>query len=732
MASLSLAFNLSASATGMAQGINAGVVELQKLGYAAKQTARDVSTLKTIEISKLFISGVSSLASTFQNFTSGAAQAIDRTRQLSQSLGVSYGELRQLQVAADLSGASSDQLATAFTRAQVTISNASRGSKEAQAALGRLGLSVEGLATQTSTQQFASIASAINSIQSPAERAAAAVAIFGRSGAELLPTFRELPENLNTANQVLSGFRDGIDGIRPDSIDAIGDAFGLAGQALQELAGRVLTQLAPALVQGANEFVAFAQQVDVAAAAESARQALQTVASVASVLASVLQPLASNLLPAIGGYLAFINRQAIASGISQLAAAFAASAAAASSYAGAAGTAAAASAGLAVSIRGLLYSSGIGALVVALGLASGALIEWAIAGNQSSGDVQQAVAQSTAEMKRFTAATAAGIGPVVNLGEKVKEALKVPERITAREFAEGAIGNARSAITSLATELGGLNNVPQPLLNQFDELVRYAIQVQEAKPNSQDFIQAAQAAATLTESVRRLSEARKADEERIKQANEAARKANEDARKRVEELRSATLTDAEKSRLTLNQDLEAIAQNIARLEQEAAEARRQFDIQGLIAAEERLNKAKDEAGVLRDAAKEQDRQRRLQARGIDLNLLKPATGIADEIKNIKDAFGAGEIDQGQFAQGLRNLAAEGIKIRQEIAAELSKPSQRALQVSDVRTNEGISLLLGLRREDPALEQRRQQLQKLDEIKQAIRANGLEPVDILGA
>jgi hypothetical protein len=63
---------------------------------------------------------------------------------------------------------------------------------------------------------------------------------------------------------------------------------------------------------------------------------------------------------------------------------------------------------------------------------------------------------------------------------------------------------------------------------------------------------------------------------------------------------------------------------------------------------------------------------------------------------------------------------------------LSKPSQRALQVSDIRTNEGISALFGLRREDPALEQRKQQLQKLDEIKQAIRANGLEPVDILGA
>jgi len=119
MANLALAFNLSASATGMAQGINAGVVELQKLGYAAKQTARDVSTLKTLEISKVFVSAIQSVASSFTQFTSGAAAAVDRTRQLAQNLGVSYGELRRLQVAADLSGASTDELAKAFTRAQL-------------------------------------------------------------------------------------------------------------------------------------------------------------------------------------------------------------------------------------------------------------------------------------------------------------------------------------------------------------------------------------------------------------------------------------------------------------------------------------------------------------------------------------------------------------------------------------------------------------------------------------
>lgn len=731
MANLALAFNLSASATGMAQGINAGVVELQKLGYAAKQTAADVSTLKTIEISRVFLSSVQTIARTFTNFTSGAANAIDQTRQLAQSLGVSYGELRQLQVAADLSGASSEQLAKAFTRAQVTISNAARGSKEAQTALARLGLSVDGLATQTSTQQFAAIASAINGIQNPAERAAAAVAIFGRSGAELLPTFRELPENLNTANQFLTQFSGGLNGVNPDAIDAIGDSFSLAGQALQELAGRVLTQLAPALVKGAESFVSFAQQVDVQAAANAAADALSSIAGTLGVLSSIAGPLASNLLPAIGGYLAFINRQAIAGGIAGLARAFSAAAASSAAYTGAAGTATVATAGFAASVRTLLASTGIGALAVVLGLAAGALVEWSIAGGQAGPEVEAAVAKATAETKKFTTQTQLAIGGAEQFGQKIKDALKVPESITAREFAEGAIGEARSAIISLGKELGGLNKIPAPLIAEFDELLKYSRQIAENKPNSIDFVSAAQGAGTLTEAVKKLSEARKADADRIKEANEAARKANEDAKKRVDDLRSSTLTDAEKSRLTLNQDLEAIARNIAAIEEEARAAARRFDIDGITAAGERLKIAKAEAKVLEDAAREQDRQRRLQARGIDMNLLKPVQTVADQMQAVRDAFNAGDIDQNQFVQGLRNLAAEGIKIRQDIAAELARPANRALNVADVRSNEGIASLFALRRDDPAIEQRREQLQKLDQIKRAVEAQGLKPVEIIG-
>lgn len=729
MANLALAFNLSASATGMAQGINAGVVELQKLGYAAKQTARDVSTLKTLEISKVFVSAIQSVASSFTQFTSGAAAAVDRTRQLAQNLGVSYGELRQLQVAADLSGASTDDLAKAFTRAQVTITNAGRGSKEAITALGRLGLSVKDLATQTTTQQFSAIAGAINAIQNPAERAAAAVAIFGRSGAELLPTFRELPENLKIAGGFLAGFRDGVEGVNPDAIDAIGDSFGLASQALQELAGRVLTQLAPALTNGADQFVKFVQGIDVSAAAEATRQALQTVADVFGALAGIAEPLARNLLPAIGGYLAFINRQAIAGGIAGLARIFSAAASAALGYSAAAGTAAAATATLGASIRTTLVSTGIGALVVGLGLLAGAALEWAVASNASGADAKAAIDQATEAAKKQQREMQRAATIAIDLGAQVSKALKVPEEISIREFAQGGIDAARSAIVSLAGELGGLDQVPEGLVRQFTELQGLVRFVNREHQNEAEWLGVIDdRARALQEQIKKLTASRQADADAAKAQSEAAKRAAEESRKRVSELASQGLTPAEQNRVKLNQDLVDIGRERAAAEAALGEAMKARDGQAIAAAKERLRLAGEAVKVARN----QDRDRQLQALGIDESLLQPAKNIADQFLNVRKAFDQKLIDGNEAGIALRNLAAEGIQIRQEINAELARPAQRALQVSDVRTSEGFSQFLNTGRPDPAIEQRREQLQKLDQIRQAIIATGAQPALILGA
>jgi hypothetical protein len=229
--------------------------------------------------------------------------------------------------------------------------------------------------------------------------------------------------------------------------------------------------------------------------------------------------------------------------------------------------------------------------------------------------------------------------------------------------------------------------------------------------------------------VQRLTQAEKDKAEAAKASADSARKAAEESRKRVAELASQGLTAAESSRVQLNRDLLDIANEQRAAEEALQAARKAGDAAALSAANERLRLAQAATAE----AKAQDRQRQLDALGIDDKLLKPATTIADQFKAVRKAFDAKLIDGGEARQALRNLAAEGVKIRQEIAAELSQPARQALQVNDIRSQEGLSQFLALAsgREDPAVEQRREQLNKLEEIRRELANVGARPVDILG-
>jgi hypothetical protein len=227
-----------------------------------------------------------------------------------------------------------------------------------------------------------------------------------------------------------------------------------------------------------------------------------------------------------------------------------------------------------------------------------------------------------------------------------------------------------------------------------------------------------------------MTDARKRDADAAKEAAATAQKAADEARQRVAELANAGLSEAEKGRLQLNKDLLAIATEQRAAEDALAAAKRASDVAGIAAARQRLSLAQDAAAQ----AKAEERERQLDALGIDRSLLKPAQTLADQFKNVRQAFDKKLIDGGEATQALRNLAREGIDIRKEIAAELSRPASQALQANDIRSSEGISQFMALAsgRQDPAIEQRREQLKKLEEIRSALREANARPVEILGA
>ena len=728
MATIALGFNLSASAVQMASGINAGVVELQKLGYAAKKTQQDVSVLKTIELSRAFIATVRAASSAFSSFIGGTAGAVASIDDLSKRTGITTDVLQAYSLAANQSGVGLETFGRAVQKLTVNLGEAQTGNQNAIKSFAALGLSVNALTNLNPEQAFDAVVAAISKLPNPAQQAAAAVSLFGKAGIELVPIFQEGATYLQQMTAEAKRLGIVLQPQQTAGIASLDDSLQKTQLTLQAFSARVLSELAPALTQAAEGAATFIASIDVKAVASAVTVAINDLAAAFSLLASVAIPLSGNILPAIGGYLAFINRQVVTAGIANLARFFTSATAAAFGYAGAAGTAAAATAALGVSIRSALASTGVGALVVGLGLLAGAAIEWSLVSKQSGGEVAISLDEPRKAIQKYQDQLRSATTITQDFGKRAKEALKVPD-LNVSEFAQSSLGQAEGAIRQLAQELGGLGQVPIEVLQQFERLTDLARNA-NAETVYQKFAiqQVDNAARDFSNTLRVQADARKADADAAKASADAARKAAEESRQRVAELANAGLSDAEQSRVQLNKDLLAIITEQSAAEAAMAAAKRAGDAKALSDARERLRLSQEAS----KEAKAQDRERQLQALGVDKNILKPATTLADQFKSVREAFDKKLIDGGEAQTALRNLAQEGIDIRKEIAAQLSRPAASALNVNDIRTSEGMSSLFSLNREDPAIAQRREQLTKLEQIRQAIAAVGASPVDILGA
>lgn len=735
MASIGLGFTLSANAQQMASGINAGVVELQKLGYAAKRTAADVSTLKTIELSRLFISSVQGATSGFTSFVSGAASAVASVDDLSKRTGVSAQTLQAYQFAAEQSGVGIETFGRSIQKLLINLGEAQTGNKTAIKSFADLGISVEQLAGLTPEQTFEKVAAAIAQLPNPAQQAALAVGLFGKSGAELVPVFQEgagfLAEMRAEAERlglVLS--RDQVQGLA-----TLDDTIGKVSASFKALQARIVAELAPALIRAGEGALQFIASIDVREVATQAQQAISDLADAFQVLSPVVEYVAKNPLKTIVGYITFIKSADAAASIYELALAFKAAAFSADGFAKASTFAVAAMAALKGALRGLLLVSIQGAIAVGFSVAAEAALKWAAGSTGATAEVTQAANESGDAIKRLTAGVEKARAGVQQFAVDAKAAFKIPSEVTEQTIIQGVIDEATSGFKKIAQEAGSIAAVPKELQDAFGVLqTRVASLTDEFENAAFSEEQIADAARKVVDGIKAITKQREDEKKATEAVADAARKASEEAAKRVQDLAQAGVTDAERSRLQYTQDLLAIQQTIADAEKALADARKTNDLRAISDAEKRLRITQETAGAAAAAARDQKRQRDLSAIGLDAGLLKPVQTVTDEFKKVRTAFDRGLIGGGEARTALQNLAAEGIAIRKEIAAELARPSQNALTVSDVRTQQGASefLRLATGRADPAIEQRAQQLAKLEEIRRGLVAIGANPVEILGA
>lgn len=254
-----LAMQISANTTKLASSLDEVNKRLAKTGNEAKKASSDLGVLKTIAIGGAAIKGISLLGNALTGAASSAIawadslrSGIDETAKLAQRTGIAVEALQGFAVAGDLAGVGG--LDKAVQKLTISIGNAAETGKTD--AFTKLGIDFAALQAQSPEDQFRSIAAAIQKLPTEAERAAAAVKLFGKSGIELLPLFAsnlaEIEERSKRLGIILSSDQTG-------AIEEMNDALSLVSKTFDGIIGQVMGNLAPVISGLAEEFLTFVE-----------------------------------------------------------------------------------------------------------------------------------------------------------------------------------------------------------------------------------------------------------------------------------------------------------------------------------------------------------------------------------------------------------------------------------------------------------------------------------------
>lgn len=225
-----LAVAISARTEKLQAGLRRASSELKIFGLGVGQIGRAIGGGMTAAVA----AGAASLA----YMTKQQIGAIDSAVELGQRVGASQREIVGFGLAADIAGSSAETIANGLARMNRQLGDAAGGSKNAIKLFDSIGLSFSELIAMRPAEAFGRVADAIKALPNAAAQASAAVAIFGRGGADLLNVLQLGSEGLAkfrteadamglTLNQTAA---DDVSAAK-DSIDALGkSATGTATQ----------------------------------------------------------------------------------------------------------------------------------------------------------------------------------------------------------------------------------------------------------------------------------------------------------------------------------------------------------------------------------------------------------------------------------------------------------------------------------------------------------------------
>jgi len=283
MANLDAILKISAKgdASGLA-GLNAGIRGIEKAGKDANSALGGMGKILGSVTGGALALGAGLSAAGVVAFAKGAIDAADNMRDLSQKTGVSVENLSRFQQAAEKSGTTIEGVGNAMVKLSRGMAAAAEtGKGPAAEALQTLGISaVDAAGKLRSTDQvMLEVSDRFQQMPDGAQKAALAVQLFGKAGADMIPM-------LNEGRQAIEGLAATMSTEFANKADAYNDSLAATkavfGQIGMEIANQLLPYLSSAVDWISKVGIGFRDYI--VANKEPIRQTIETIGGIAKSL----------------------------------------------------------------------------------------------------------------------------------------------------------------------------------------------------------------------------------------------------------------------------------------------------------------------------------------------------------------------------------------------------------------------------------------------------------------
>ena len=288
---MSLIGKLAVAVVGDINEVKKSFAETKK---EARGLAQDISgigaSLKTT--SRVMAAAGTAIISGMVAITMKTIEAANAADKLAKQTGLTREEIQELGYAADQEHASLEKIATAILRLSRNMSDASRGTGEARYAFEKLGIAVTKSDGQlrNSVDVMLDVADRFKNMRNETEMTAAAMQLFGRSGADIVPFLRMGGDEIRNLMQEARDLGFVMSEQTNKDLKALGDQLTALKAALAGVGRQIAAEVVPHLLEMSNK------AVDAAKAYNKINPELRSFITQAGLMTGVLALLTSGFM----------------------------------------------------------------------------------------------------------------------------------------------------------------------------------------------------------------------------------------------------------------------------------------------------------------------------------------------------------------------------------------------------------------------------------------------------